>query len=409
MRIAIVSPYDYPYPGGVTKHIANLAKCFRRRGHQVSIIAASSQAAMNVSPDVIRVSRFVIPMPYSGSVARISLSPWIARRFRALLQRQTFDVVHLHEPTTPTLPWVAACQSQKLSPQTVLVGTFHAYRETPSFPLSYARPVFARVVNRLDGRIAVSPAARDYISAYFPGAYRVIPNGVDVTLFGNPRTPPLAQFSEGVNILFVGRLDPRKGFRYLIRAFARVKMAIPQARMLVVGPYSAEERRLHEQKLGAMGLSDVHFIGYVPDEELARYYQSSQVLCAPSTGFESFGMVLLEAMASGTAIVASDIEGYRNVVNHHAEGLLVPPKDTAALAQALVHLLERPDLRRAMGQRGRATVSRYAWDRVADRVLDCYRETLEWKRESDSVWGKELVAERISAYRDRASLRGKAG
>jgi phosphatidylinositol alpha-mannosyltransferase len=409
MRIAMVSPYDYPYPGGVTKHITNLAKCFRRQGHQVSIIAASSQAAANVSPDVIRVSRFVVPMPYSGSVARISLSPWIARRFRALLQRRTFDVVHLHEPTTPTLPWAVACQSQKLSPQTVLVGTFHAYRETPSFPFSYARPIFARVVNRLDGRIAVSPAARDYISAYFPGSYRVIPNGVDVTLFGNPRTPPLPRFSEGVNILFVGRLDPRKGFRYLIRAYARVKMALPQVRLLVVGPYSAEERRPYEQKLVSMGLSDVHFIGYVPDEELARYYQSSQVLCAPSTGFESFGMVLLEAMASGTPIVASDIEGYRNVVNHHGEGLLVLPKDAAALAQALVHVLQRPDLRRAMGQRGQATASRYAWDRVADRVLDCYRETLEWKRESDSVWDKDLVPEHISAYRDRATLRGKVG
>jgi phosphatidylinositol alpha-mannosyltransferase len=409
MRIAIVSPYDYPYPGGVTKHITNLAKCFQRQGHQVCIIAASSQAAANASSDVIRVSRFVVPVPYSGSIARISLSPWIARRFRALLQRRSFDVVHLHEPTTPSLSWSVACQSQKLSPQTVLVGTFHAYRETPSFPLSYARPIFARVINRLDGRIAVSPAARDYISAYFPGAYRVIPNGVDVTLFANPKTPPLPQFSEGVNILFVGRLDPRKGFQYLIRAFARVKMELPQARMLVVGPYSAEERRPYEQKLGAMGLSDVHFIGYVPDKELARYYQSSQVLCAPSTGFESFGMVLLEAMASGTAIVASDIEGYRNVVSHRGEGLLVPPKDTTALAQALVYVLQRPDLRQAMGQHGQATVSRYTWDRVADRVLDCYRETLERKRESGSVRGKDPVPERTSVSRKRATLRRKVG
>lgn len=397
MRIAMVSPYDYPYPGGVTKHITNLAESFRRRGHQVSVIAASSRSAEKMPPNVIRISRFVVPIPYSGSVARVSFSPWIARRFRALLQQHAFDVVHLHEPTTPTLPWAAACQTQKLSPQTAVVGTFHAYRESPSFPYSCARPVFARVINRLDARIAVSPAARDYISAYFPGSYKVVPNGVDVTLFGNPTHPPLSQFSEGLNILFVGRLDPRKGFRYLISAYARVKTALPQARLLVVGPYSARERRPFEQKLRSMRLNDVHFTGYMPDKELARYYQSSQVLCAPSTGFESFGMVLLEAMAAGTPILASDIEGYRKVVKHRGEGLLVPPKDTAALADGLIYLLQRPELRQAMGQRGQATASRYDWGRVADRVLDCYCEAMEWKREPDRVWDKDLVPERISA------------
>jgi phosphatidylinositol alpha-mannosyltransferase len=409
MRIALVSPYDFPYPGGVTKHIANLAESFRRQGHHVSIIAASSRAAEKMPPDVIRISSFVVPVPYNGSVARISFSPWIAHRFRTLLQRERFDVVHLHEPTTPTLPWTVSGQTFKLCPQTVLVGTFHAYRESPSFPYSYARPIFDRVVNRLDGRIAVSPAARDYIGAYFPGSYRVIPNGVDATLFGNPTHPPLNRFPGGLNILFVGRLDPRKGFRYLIRAYAQVKTALPQARLLVVGPYSAEDRRPYEQALGSMGLSDVHFIGYVPDKELARYYQSSQVLCAPSTGFESFGMVLLEAMAAGTPIIASDIEGYRDVVTHHAEGLLVPPKDTAALADALIHLLQDPELRHAMGQRGQTTASGYTWDRIADRVLECYYEALDWKRESDTVRDKDLAPGRISTYRDEATLRGEVG
>jgi phosphatidylinositol alpha-mannosyltransferase len=409
MRIAMVSPYDFSYPGGVTKHITNLAESFRRQGHQVSIIAASSQAVEKMPPDVIRISSFVVPVPYNGSVARVSLSPWLARRVRALLQRETFDVVHLHEPTTPTLPWTVSWQMKKLSPQTALLGTFHSYRELSSLPYNYVRPIFGRVVNRLDGRIAVSRSARDYISTYFPGSYQVIPNGVDVTLFGKQTYPPLSQFSEGLNILFVGRLDRRKGFRYLIKAYARVKMALPQARLLVVGPFSVEERRPYEQALDSMGLGDVHFIGYVPDEELARYYQHSQVLCAPSTGFESFGMVLLEAMAAGTPIVASDIEGYRNVATHRAEGLLVPPKDTSALAGALIQLLQRPELRRSMGQRGQATASGYNWDRVADRVLDCYYEALEWKRKPDSVCGTDLVPERVSAYQDRATLRGKSG
>jgi phosphatidylinositol alpha-mannosyltransferase len=150
MRIAIVSPYDFPYPGGVTKHITNLAKSLRRRGHRVSIIAASSRAAEEIPSDVIRVSRFVVPVRYSGSVARISPLPWLAHRVHALLRQEAFDVVHLHEPTTPTLPWAVTRHIRRVSPQTALVGTFHAYRESPSLPYSYARPVFWRVINGLD-------------------------------------------------------------------------------------------------------------------------------------------------------------------------------------------------------------------------------------------------------------------
>jgi phosphatidylinositol alpha-mannosyltransferase len=414
MRIAIVSPYDFPYPGGVTKHITNLAESFRRQGHRVSIIAASSRALEEIPSGVIRVSSFVVPVRYSGSVARISLLPWLAHRVRALLQRETFDVVHLHEPTTPTLPWAVTRHIRRLSPQTALVGTFHAYRESTSFPYSYVRPIFCRVINGLDERIAVSPAARDYISAYFPGPYRIIPNGVDVTLFGNASLPPLPQFSDGFNILFVGRLEPRKGFRYLIKAYARVKTALPQSRLLVVGPYTVADRLPFERELRRLGLSDVHFIGYVPDEELARYYQCSQVLCAPSTGFESFGMVLLEAMAAGTPIVASNIDGYSNVVKHQREGLLVSPKDVVALGDALTYLLQQHELRREMGQRGQATAARYTWDQIADRVLDCYHETLEQKQKTETPWSGKMVPSRSSAYQDRAyqdraTVRGKVG
>ena len=391
MRIALVSPYDFPYPGGVTKHITSLTESFRRRGHQACIIAASSQGTDGVAPDVVQISSFVVPVPYSGSVARITFSPFLAHRMRALLRRETFDVLHLHEPTTPTLPWVALRQAQNLSPQTALVGTFHAYRERRAWPYEWARPIFGRIVDGLDGRVVVSQAARDYISSYFPGHYRVIPNGVDVALFGNRSLEPLPQFSDGLNILFVGRLEPRKGFCYLIEAYARVKVVLPQARLLVVGPYTVHDRLPFERELRRLRLGGVHFIGYVSDQELARYYQTGHVFCAPSIGFESFGMVLLEAMAAGTPIVASDIEGYRTVVTHKAEGLLVPPKDAVALADALIYLLQRPDLRRAMGIRGQATASHYAWDRVADRVLDYYHDVLEWKLGVGAVWSGQMM------------------
>jgi phosphatidylinositol alpha-mannosyltransferase len=156
-------------------------------------------------------------------------------------------------------------------------------------------------------------------------------------------------------------------------------------------------------------LDDVHFIGYVPDAELARYYQSSHIFCAPSTGSESFGMVLLEAMAAKTPIVASDIQGYRMVVSHQKEGLLTPPKDPIALAEALIYLLQRPDLRQAMGTRGRTTASRYAWERVADGVLDYYYEVLECKRITDVIGNSSTRPRGMSSYQDGAPLRGKVG
>jgi len=414
MKIALVSPYDFPYPGGVTKHIANLSRTFRQRGHQVSVIAASSGHAYQVPPGVICISSFVVPVPYNGSVARISFSPRLAQRVGALLRREAFDVVHLHEPTTPTLPWVVAGQARKLAPQAALIGTFHSYREPnggrlPRFdPYRYARPVFSRVMNRLDGWIAVSPVAHAYISHYFPGAYRVIPNGVDTALFGNPALQPLPQFAGGLNILYVGRLEPRKGFGYLVDAYARLKPALPQARLLVVGPYTPAEQAAFQRELRHRGLADVHFVGFTPDADLARYYQSSHVFCAPSLGSESFGMVLLEAMAAGTPIVASDIPGYRGVLSHQAEGLLIPPRDSAALAEALVYLLQRPDLRRAMGVRGQATAARYTWDRVAERVLDYYQDVLAHKQGTHAAWQGQ-VGRLVASYQESAPVQGKAG
>jgi phosphatidylinositol alpha-mannosyltransferase len=217
----------------------------------------------------------------------------------------------------------------------------------------------------------------------------------------------LLQFSTGFNILFVGRLEPRKGFRYLLEAYARVKTALPEARLLVVGPYTAEDLAPFERELDQRRLRDVHFIGYVPDLELARYYQSSHVFCAPSTGFESFGMVLLEAMAAGTPIVASDIEGYRAVVSHQGEGLLIPPKDPAALAETITYLLRSPDLCQAMGARGQATASRYTWDRVAERVLDYYHDVLELKRGAGTVWNSHIGPRDVSSYRDGTPLHGE--
>ena len=380
MKIALVSPYDYPYPGGVVRHIFYLDKEFRRLGHDIRIIAACSDDVGDVPPQVIKVSGSIAHIPFAGSVARITLSPRIYRRVKKILKREQFDVIHLHEPLTPTLP-LAVLRHVPLSPQSVVVGTFHAYRESMHPGYDYAKFLFEPFFGRLDGRIAVSEAVREYLTPYFPGDYRIIPNGIDLERFSDPALRSIEQFDDGkLNILFVGRLEKRKGFKYLLQAFAQVKQAVPEARLMVVGAYDKEDKEPFVLYARQHRLRDVRFIGQVSEDDLPRYYRTCHVFCAPSTGFESFGIILLEAMAAGRPIVASDIDGYRGVLADGEEGLLVQPEDERRLADALVRLLKDPALRERMGRQGQAKAANYVWQKVAQQVLDYYRELLEKKR-----------------------------
>jgi phosphatidylinositol alpha-mannosyltransferase len=401
MRIALVSPYDFAFPGGVTKHITNLSACLRQLGHATCIIAPASRYGAPLPPELASPSQFIVTLRYSGSMARLCLSPWLGLRVRRMLQRERFDVLHLHEPTNPTVPQAVLHQAARMTPGVAIVGTFHAYREDhrpnglgPTLDAAY-RSLCERTAARLDGRIAVSPLARSYASRSIPGPYQVIPNGVDVALFGNSQLEPLPQFRDGLNILFVGRLEPRKGLGCLLEAYARVKTTVPEVRLLIVGPHSPDTLQPLQRQLQELATGDVHFLGYVPEHELARCYRSSHVFCAPSTGFESFGMVLLEAMAAGVPIVASDIEGYRSVLSHQVEGLLVPPRDPAVLALALKRLLRDPALRAAMGQRGQATAARYTWERVAADVLDFYVDVLARKKANGRVWNAAVCSRAV--------------
>lgn len=369
MKIALVSPYDYPYPGGVTEHIAALDKHFRALGHDTRIIAASSTNEEVLGEHVIKVSGMVAPISFSGSKARVTLAPAVYRRVKQILKQERFDVVHVHEPTVPILSLVVLRHSHALN-----VGTFHAYRE--SNPLyEYMRPLFRRVMNRLDGRIFVSEAVREYITRYFPGDYIIIPNGIDYARFAAPTIQPIERFNDGrPNILFVGRMEKRKGFRHLIRAFHSIKAAIPDARLIVCGAFSDKDKAPFVRYARATKLRSVHFVGYVSPEELPRYYRTATIFCAPSTGFESFGIILLEAMAAGVPIVASDIAGYRQVVENGCEGVLVPPEDEQALAQNIIALLRDPQRRAVMSECGKRKAAQYDWSIIARRVLEYYQQ-----------------------------------
>jgi phosphatidylinositol alpha-mannosyltransferase len=183
-----------------------------------------------------------------------------------------------------------------------------------------------------------------------------------------------------LNVLFVGRLDKRKGLKYLIKVYAQVKKAVPEARLLVVGAYDKEDKAEFVLYARKHRLRDVRFIGHVPEEDLPRYYRTCHVFCAPSTGFESFGIILLEAMAAGKPIVASDIAGYRGVLEDGKEGLLIPPEDERRLADALICLLKEPALRERMGHQGQDKATDYSWQKVAQQILEYYQELLERKR-----------------------------
>jgi phosphatidylinositol alpha-mannosyltransferase len=230
------------------------------------------------------------------------------------------------------------------------------------------------VIGRLDGRIAVSEPAREFISQYFDGSYEVVPNGIDVSRYGGPVEPFPWAFDGTPRLLFVGRFDEsRKGFKYLLDAMALVRQQFPEARLVVVGTGRREryEGRIERRLLDRT----VEFHGYIESEILPRYYASCDVLCVPSTRNESFGIVLLEGMAAGRPVVASAIAGYASVLTHEREGLLVPPEDPTALALALVRLLADSGLRARLGDAGRATAARYDWPRVAEQVLDVYERS----------------------------------
>lgn len=374
MRIALVTPYDYPYPGGVTEHIAALDRMFRQWGHEVWVLAASTRDADELDHNVLKVGGGVVPVPTSGSVARISVSPRIYRRVKTILRSKNFDIIHLHEPMMPFLPLVVLRHSQSVN-----IGTFHAFRENGNPGYEYGRQLLQPFFDRLDARIAVSEAARDAVARYFPGPYDIVPNGIDYERFAPPVEPLPIYTGQRPTILFVGRLEKRKGFQYLLEAFARVRMLVPNAQLLVAGAYTKEDKEPFVVQARRDGIRGVHFLGYVAEDAKAQLFQSCDICCVPSTGFESFGIVLLEAMAAGRPLVASNIPGYRGVMADGREGLLVEPEDPEALASALVALLRDPERRAHMGAQGQETAQGFAWPKVAARVLDLYHALLEQK------------------------------
>jgi phosphatidylinositol alpha-mannosyltransferase len=362
VKIGLVSPYVYPLPGGVTQHVRYLYENLRLRGHDVRIITSSHGLQRSSEGDIIRIGKG-FSVPANGSVGTLTVSPRFLSQVRDVLEREQFDVLHFHEPFVPFLSPIVLRLSTSVN-----VATFHAYGGwSPAY--EFGRRFMGGYARRLHGRIAVSAAARHFIDRYFPGDYKVIPNGVDVDAYR--RAVPLARWQDGTrNILFVGRHEPRKGLLDLLKAYRILRKTGCHCRLLVTntGPQEREARRY----VMTRRLSGVEFLGRVSDDEKAQLFRTADVYVSPATGGESFGIVLLEAMAAGAPIVASDIHGYKGVVRRGREGLLVPPRKPKALAAAIMKVLADDALRERMSEAGQRRAEEFSWERVTAKVDDYY-------------------------------------
>lgn len=368
MRILFVSPFDFGVAGGVNEHIIQLDRRFQQLGHQTRILAPTSiDHGEDDDGHVYRVGQ-AMPIPSNGSTARVTLSPLVINKVRQFLDAEEFDVIHLHEPLAPVLPLAVLLFSRSAN-----VGTFHAARSSNIFYL-YTKAILDMFFDKLDARVAVSEAAREYADSHFPGDYVIVPNGINLNEFRSS-VDPIPTLKDGrKDILFVGRFDePRKGFRYLLRAFPMVREQFPDARLIVVG---SGNRERYERFIRQHGIKDVIFTGFTDAVTKARYYASADVFCAPSTGRESFGIILIEAMASGVPVVASAIPGYQGVIKNGETGLLVEPKDEHSLALGLVRMLSDTALREKITTNALDDVRQYDWDRVASRLLTVYQRAI---------------------------------
>ncbi len=357
MKVLFVSDIYYPHIGGISEHIYNLANQFEKHGHYVSILTANIEG--DLRPDEERVIRIgksiVIPANHSHSRITYGVDGGILSKIV-----NKYDIVHIHGTLAPNLPLLTLRVSRRIN-----IFTFHpAYKY--SLLLKIFKGYLKNYFKRIDGKIAVSRAARDSIVKYLPGDYRIIPNGVDTKKFN----PGNLSKDSSKEILFVGRIEPRKGLQFLINALPLVKKEIPEVNLTVAGGWYKEMKINVPQEVK----DSIRFLGFVDPEKLPEVFRKSNLFVSPAIGGESFGIVLIEAMASGIPVVASDIPGYRCVIEDEKNSFLVSPGDSEAIANGIIRVLKDEALRYSVIKEGLKCAQRYSWDKVSKEVLDFYYE-----------------------------------
>jgi phosphatidyl-myo-inositol alpha-mannosyltransferase len=362
MRVGIVCPFAWDVPGGVQYHVRDLAEKLLELGHEVSVLAPGDEDAID-EPYVVSVGR-ALPVRHNGSVARLAFGPVSASRVRRWLREGEFDVLHVHSPISPSIGMVACWAA--IGP---IVATFHASYEGRVWPMVAGYGLLSATLEKVSARIAVSEEARRTVVQHLGGDAVLIPNGVDTRRFAGEQTLPGWERGQDT-VGFIGRLDePRKGLPVLMAAFPSIAERVPSSRLLVAGPGDEDDARgllpraLHDR---------VTFLGRIDEADKAAMLHGVDVLVTPNTGGESFGIVLLEAMAAGTPVVASDLVAFEAVLDGGSAGVLTPVEDAGALADATVDLLGDAPRRDAFRARGYQVVQRYDWDTVAAEIVDVY-------------------------------------
>ncbi len=368
----MVSDVYYPFPGGITEHVHHLSSYLMKRGHDVTILTGNQGNDHNFglnSVKVVRIGRSIL-VPINRSFYSLPISLNLPSRVREILFGENWDIVHVHGTLSPSLPLFTLLQSPYVN--------FMTFHPTHGFSIGFEifKPILSRAFENIDGRIAVSRSALRSIRRHFEGEYRVIPNGVDIQRFG-PHVPPSDEL-KGKNeriILFVGRIEPRKGLSTLIRAFEEVIKRIPEARLVIVG--DTPLKKIYEYKAKKLrGM--IFFPGKVPARMIPTVYRSADVFVAPASGKESFGIVLIEAMASQIPVIASDIEGYREVVVNGYNGLLFSAGDHKDLARKIERVLLDKNLAHKLGKNGRKYVeNNFSWEIIAKKIENFYFEVLK--------------------------------
>ena len=360
MRIGMVCPYSFDVPGGVQSHVLQLAEVMRARRHEVSVLAPSSPHV--TLPDYVVSGGKAVPIPYNGSVARLRFGPATHRKVKRWLADGEFDVLHIHEPNAPSLSMLALMIAEG-----PIVATFHT-STTKSLTLSVFQGILRPWHEKIIGRIAVSDLARRWQMEALGSDAVEIPNGVDVASFAS--APVLEGYPrQGKTVLFLGRFnEPRKGMAVLLRALPAVVERFPELQVLIVGRGDEAALRVDAGPL----VNHLRFLGQVDDAEKASALRSADLYCAPHTGGESFGIVLVEAMAAGTPVVASDLDAFRRVLLDGAAGRLVPIDDADALAESIITLLSDDEQRANFVKTASAAVRRYDWSVVAQQIMLVY-------------------------------------
>ncbi|ARH90287.1 MULTISPECIES: glycosyltransferase family 4 protein [Streptomyces] len=383
MKIGIVCPYAWDVPGGVQFHIRDLADHLIRLGHEVSVLAPADDETP-LPPYVVSAGR-AVPVPYNGSVARLNFGFLSAARVRRWLQNGAFDVIHIHEPASPSLGLLACWAAQG-----PIVATFHTSNPR-SRAMIAAYPILQPALEKISARVAVSEYARRTLVEHLGGDAVVIPNGVDVDFFARAEPDPRWQ---GRTIGFIGRIDePRKGLPVLMQALPKILAEVPDARLLVAGRGDEEEA---VAGLPAELRSRVEFLGMVTDEDKARLLRSVDVYVAPNTGGESFGIILVEAMSAGAPVLASDLDAFAQVLDQGEAGELFANEDADALATAAVRLLGDPARLAELRERGTRHVRRFDWSTVGADILAVY--------ETVTAGAASVAADEALATRGRRRL-----